>query len=136
MNIPENFDRWMFDYKEGNLSGLEKQAFEDFLVKHPEFELDADAWNHAFIENESHAYPQSNQLKKDNKVIGFWLAWSAASAAIIALLIGGFNFFQSDSKIENGVLKLANSNEGIQRESSRYLGSENETIQFDTSGTA
>ncbi|MCC7454932.1 MAG: hypothetical protein IT222_12250 [Crocinitomix sp.] len=50
MNIPENFDRWMFDYLEGNLTTSEAETFEQFLLDHPEFEMDAEAWQHATIE--------------------------------------------------------------------------------------
>jgi type IX secretion system PorP/SprF family membrane protein len=131
MNIPENFDRWMFDYKEGNLSGAEQQAFENFLIQHPEFELDADAWNNAFIENESYTYPQSNQLKKDNKVVGLWFTWAAASAAVIALLIGGSYFLTPDSTNQTGALKPTSTNENFSNLSLRTFETTNETTTTD-----
>jgi len=65
MKITENFDRWMFDYKEGNLSGSEMEAFENFLIQNPEFEVDADAWDQAFVTNENIAYPYAKALDKD-----------------------------------------------------------------------
>ena len=88
MNIPENFDRWMFDYKEGNLSGAETEAFESFLIQNPQFEADADAWNNAFVQNEEFTYAGASSLKKDRKVAALWIGWSAASAALVTLLIG------------------------------------------------
>ncbi|MEX1001307.1 MAG: PorP/SprF family type IX secretion system membrane protein [Crocinitomicaceae bacterium] len=93
MNIPENFDRWMFDYKEGNLFGSEKAAFENFLIQNPDYEIEVDAWNHAFIENEAAEYPQANSLIKDRKVGAAWY-WSAAAAVV--LLIGGAALFMND----------------------------------------
>jgi type IX secretion system PorP/SprF family membrane protein len=99
MNIPENFDRWMFDYKEGNLSGAEKEAFERFLIQNPEFEVEADAWNNAFIENEEFIYPHADALQKDRKVVAGWYGWSAAAIALI--LIGSTVFyFNNDSSSE------------------------------------
>jgi len=86
MNIPENFDRWMFDYKEGNLSGAELQEFENFLIQHPEFEADADVWSHAFVQNENVVYRDAKKLMKRA-----WYAdsYKAAAALLLLLLIGG-----------------------------------------------
>ncbi|MCB9224724.1 MAG: PorP/SprF family type IX secretion system membrane protein [Crocinitomicaceae bacterium] len=86
MNIPENFDRWMFDYKEGNLSGAEKEAFENFLIQNPDFEIDADAWNNSYIQNEDFVYPHADALEKDRRVAAGWYGWSAA--AVLLVLIG------------------------------------------------
>jgi len=96
MKITENFDRWMFDYKEGNLSGAEMEAFENFLIQHPEFEVDADAWDQAFVTNENIAYPNAKALEKDRKFAG-WYMWSAA--AVLLLLVGSTTiyFINSDS---------------------------------------
>lgn len=101
MNIPENFDRWMFDFKEGNLSGAEKEAFENFLIQNPEFEVEADAWNNAFIQNEDFVYPHAESLEKDRKVAAGWYGWSAAAIALI--LIGSTIFYfnnDSSTKVE------------------------------------
>jgi type IX secretion system PorP/SprF family membrane protein len=86
MNIPENFDRWMFDYKEGNLSGAEMDSFENFLVQHPQFEVEADAWNNAFVENEAFTYPSADMLHKENRFTAGWVGWSAAAAVVFFLL--------------------------------------------------
>lgn len=90
MNIPENFDRWMFDYKEGNLSGAEMAAFENFMIQNPQFEVDADAWNQAFVPNEEFVYPNASNLQKDRKVAAAWFGWS--TAAVIAILLGSVYF--------------------------------------------
>ncbi|UKN01525.1 PorP/SprF family type IX secretion system membrane protein [Paracrocinitomix mangrovi] len=99
MNIPENFDRWMFDYMEGNLSGAEKEAFESFLIQNPDFGIEAEVWKDAFIENEEFVYPHADKLEKDNKVVGIYY-WSAAAAAIL-LLIGFTIFFNNNNEVEN-----------------------------------
>lgn len=89
MNIPENFDRWMFDYMEGNLSSKEAEAFEQFLVQNPAFEVDAEAWENAVLPQEPVFYPHQHQLERKRKVAG-WYAWSAAAALVISLLSGGY----------------------------------------------
>lgn len=86
MNIPENFDRWMFDYKEGNLSAEENAAFENFLIQNPEFEIESDAWNNSFIQNEEFIYPNAEKLEKDNRFVAGWYGYAAAAVAL--LLIG------------------------------------------------
>jgi type IX secretion system PorP/SprF family membrane protein len=88
MNIPENFDRWIFDYKEGNLSGAEMETFESFLIQNPQFDADADAWNNAFVQNEDFAYAGAASLKRKRKGAVLWISWSGAAAAIVTLLIG------------------------------------------------
>ena len=111
MNIPDNFDRWMFDYKEGNLSAGELQEFENFLIQNPEFEVEADAWNNAFVQNEEFVYSNAHQLEKKNRFAGAY-KWSAA--ALILLLLGTSAFFvlnsgegaASDGFTSNGFLSL------------------------------
>jgi type IX secretion system PorP/SprF family membrane protein len=102
MNIPENFDRWMFDYKEGNLSGVEKESFENFLIQNPEFEIDADAWNNSFIENEEFVYPGADALEKDRKVPAGWYGWSAAAIALILIGTSIFYFNNNSSNLIEG----------------------------------
>lgn len=82
MNIPENFDRWMFDYLEDNLSANERTSFEDFLLNNPEFELEADAWSNAVVEDEAIAYPNEEALTRDKKVVG-WYVWAAFFAGLL-----------------------------------------------------
>ena len=40
----ENIDRWLFDYTEGNLSAEQELQLEQFLMNHPDLEMDLDAW--------------------------------------------------------------------------------------------
>lgn len=87
MNIPENFDRWMFDYLEGNLSETERGRFEDFLAQNPSLEVDSDAWNNAFIADEPVAYPNEKALLRKKRVAA-WYAWPAAAMATAVLGIG------------------------------------------------
>ena len=49
MNYPnqENIDRWLFDWTEGNLSSDQVFMLEEFLLVHPEHQIDADLWQQA-----------------------------------------------------------------------------------------
>jgi len=126
MKITENFDRWMFDYKEGNLTGAEAEAFENFLIQHPEFEVDADAWDQAFVTSEDIEYPNARALEKDRKFAG-WYMWSAA--ALIILLIGSSAiYFLSDDSTD-----LTNAQ--FSKNSSTLLNDENDQFQLNNSGT-
>lgn len=101
MNIPENFDRWMFDYKEGNLSGAEKDAFESFLIQNPHFEVEADAWNNSFIQNEEFVYPNAGALEKDNRVVAFY--WAAAALALLLIGTSAFLLTRDNGTEVNGI---------------------------------
>lgn len=98
MNIPENFDRWMFDYMEGNLSSSEAEAFEQFLLQNPGFEPDADAWQNSVIPSENVVYPNQQNLQRKRKIAD-WYGWSAA--AMLALLIGTGGYFLMNSDSHN-----------------------------------
>jgi hypothetical protein len=49
VNYPnqENIDRWLFDWTEGNLSSDQVFMLEEFLLVHPEHQIDADLWQQA-----------------------------------------------------------------------------------------
>jgi len=90
MKIPENFDRWIFDYFEGNLTPAEASEFERFLELNPDFEADADAWQHAVIKDEYIEYPGIQNLERKRKFVGTWYGWSAAASLLILFLSGGY----------------------------------------------
>lgn len=96
MNIPQNFDRWMFDYMEGNLSAAEVDAFEQFLLQNPGFEPDADAWQNSIIPIDNVVYPQQSSLERNRK-LGGWFGWSAAAALITLIGVGGYFAMNSES---------------------------------------
>jgi len=134
MNIPENFDRWMFDYKEGNLSGSEMDAFENFLVQHPEFEVEADAWNNAFVQNEAFTYPNADSLQKDNRFAAGWIGWSAAAAVVFLLLGSTYLIYNGSGTTElntDSSQFSENDNNSLLQNSNRLLAETKNTTDVD-----
>tara|TARA_B110000037_G_scaffold156671_1_gene176773 strand:- start:11557 stop:13287 length:1731 start_codon:yes stop_codon:yes gene_type:complete len=100
MNIPQNFDRWMFDYMEGNLSPAEVETFEQFLLQNHGFEPDADAWQNSIIPIDTVVYPQQNSLER-NRRFASWFGWSAAAALVLLIGVGGYFALDSNRDMAN-----------------------------------
>lgn len=128
MNIPENFDRWMFDYLEGNLTASEAETFEQFLHDHPEFEMDAEAWQHATIEDENVVYPNQHKLERKRRFAG-WYSWSAA--AIVAIFIAAISgVYFTDNSIESAVLSSTYKNTGeLKYENSQQINTARQNLK-------
>lgn len=92
----------MFDYKEGNLSPEEVEEFEKFLLNHPEYEVDADAWDMAFVQNEPVEYPYAEKLEKKRRVAG-WYYWSAAAMLVLLLGSSSLYLFNTTDQLESAV---------------------------------
>ncbi|MBL7898564.1 MAG: type IX secretion system membrane protein PorP/SprF [Crocinitomicaceae bacterium] len=107
MSISENFDRWMFDYKEGNLSAADAEKFENFLLEHPEFEIDADAWDMAYVPAENFVYPDAHKLEKKRRVAG-WYYWSAAAMLVLLLTSTSIYLFNVEVQSEPVAVLEAN----------------------------
>lgn len=89
MRIPRDFDRWMFDYKEGNLSQSEIDYFEHHIIENPQYHNDVEAWDNSYIQNQDFVYPQKGSLLKE-KAYGKWMGWTAT---IVVLLISTSTLF-------------------------------------------
>ena len=105
----ENIDLWLFDYTEGNLSVYQKELLENYILNHPELEVDLDMWNMAkvpVVETIDHRV----EIKKKREHRFAYYATSLIGAVII-LLIGkthelksvnnNLNNTSQISKIEN-----------------------------------
>ena len=70
MNNPnyENIDRWLFDYVEGNLSSNQESMLENFILNHPELEVDLDMWRMSNIKT-SNAFVNDRPFVTSN-IIG------------------------------------------------------------------
>ncbi|NDB34845.1 MAG: hypothetical protein EB023_05770, partial [Flavobacteriia bacterium] len=54
----ENIDYWLFDWMEGNLSPEQEEQLRIFLLIHPEYEADVDAWRGSKLHNEHLVQPE------------------------------------------------------------------------------
>lgn len=109
MKIPRNFDRWMFDYKEGSLSQSEMSYFEKFMAENPQLNQDINAWDNSYIKKESIAYPGIANLEK-NRRFGAIYTWAATITLLIISSISSFYFISSDT---NKVYSLRDSEFGL-----------------------
>lgn len=79
-----NINQWLFDYFEGNLSPHDEQKIELFLLEHPEYEPDMNAWANTTVATTVVTYPHTEKLKR--KRIGFFF-WIQSTAAMLLLLL-------------------------------------------------
>ena len=89
----ENIDLWLFDYVEGNLSVYQKELLENYILNHPELEIDLDMWNMAkmpIVETSEHGF----EIKKKKESRYAYYTTSLIGATII-LLIGRPNEIHS-----------------------------------------
>ena len=82
----ENIDLWLFDYTEGNLSVYQKELLENYILNHPELEIDLDMWNMAKVPV-AETIDHSIEIKKKREYRFAYYATSLIGAVII-LLIG------------------------------------------------
>lgn len=97
MKIPGNFDRWMFNYKEGNLSQEEINYFESNMLNNPMHSEDVEAWNSAYIRNSQFQYGNSGALIQKS----FFEKYGKIAALLLLLIssvgISSFLFIKNDN---------------------------------------
>lgn len=97
MRIPRDFDRWMFDYKEGNLSQAENSYFENYMSENPQLNSDVEAWDNSYVRKEVTAYPGISSLQKESK-LKLYSSWAAVGLLFLISMVGSYNLLnQSDS---------------------------------------
>ena len=98
MRIPRDFDRWMFDYKEGNLSQSEMTYFEQFIANNPQHNTDVEAWDQSFIQNHNMSYPGMKHLLKERKTFN-WIGWAASLVLFLSVLSSLYLFTSNNSNV-------------------------------------
>jgi hypothetical protein len=108
MNNPnyDNIDRWLFDYVEGNLSSNQESMLENYILNHPELEVDLDMWRMSNIKT-SNAFVNDIQIAKktaNRKVFHF-----INTIGIVIILLIGRQIHEFDSSLssEDGQRKQA-----------------------------
>ena len=59
-----NYEAYLLDFSEGNLSDENQMELELFLIQHPELNIDLDELSLVTLENEAATFTQKNSLKK------------------------------------------------------------------------
>ena len=101
MNNPnfENIDRWLFDYVEGNLSSKQESMLENYILNHPELEVDLDMWRMSNIKT-SKAFVNDVQIVK--KTVSRKIFHFINTIGIIIILLIGRQIHEIDSNFSNG----------------------------------
>jgi len=96
MRTPKDFDRWMFDYKEGNLSRSENSYFENYISENPQLNSDTEAWNNSYVRKENITYPGVSSLQKENK-LKIYYSWAVILLLAIMSSFGSYNYLKKSS---------------------------------------
>ena len=89
----QNYEEWMIDYIEGNLSHAQEMQLTEFLEYHPELKADLELFNQTKLQADTHVvYAHKESLKKaeSGRVIPMmsWVKYASAIAAAFMLFIG------------------------------------------------
>lgn len=102
----ENIDRWLFDYTEGNLTADQEEQLELFLMKHPELELDMDAWEQAKVEPVPLTFEHKEELYKKRH---FKLSYALALLVLFVSFSSAYIIQKSDRTSSSSNLSPAKS---------------------------
>jgi len=88
-----NYEAWMIDYIEGNLSAADEKELSEFLTFHPELKAELDLFSQTKLEPDTtiiFANKQSLKKAEGGRVITMfsWVKYSAAVAAVMMLFVG------------------------------------------------
>lgn len=86
-----NIDQWLFDYFEGNLNPAQEGMLEEFLLDHPEFDADMEAWGSARAISGVDQFPDAERLKRPAVILPLFMRW--ASVFVVLLGIAGSIFY-------------------------------------------
>lgn len=88
-----NYEEWMIDYIEGNLSAADEKELSEFLAFHPELKAELDLFSETKLAPDTTVIFEDKQsLKKaeGGRVITMfsWIKYSAAVAAVLMVFVG------------------------------------------------
>lgn len=89
-------DRWLFEWKEGNLSPQQIEQLELFILLNPELEVDKEMWDLSHVQRSKVSYPKANELKRKRRALPILLRGSVAAVFLLTLWMS-YLFFGSDS---------------------------------------
>lgn len=88
-----NYEEWMIDYVEGNLSAEQQKELAEFMAFHPELQSELDAYQQTILQPDTHVVFANKEILKHEaagRVITMpvWVKYSTAIAAVLMLFIG------------------------------------------------
>ena len=86
----ENIDRWLFDYTEGNLSAEQQLQLEQFLMNHPDLEMDLDAWEVSKVDVAPIPFKNKSALYKKRSYKPTF-----ALLGLLLLFVSGLAYYQT-----------------------------------------
>ena len=113
-----NMDQVFFDYFEGNLSGQERSAVDQFVSTNPSYLKDFQAWGNSYVQDDHLQFKNVDSLlAKEESAPASWLKWSTSSLILILLSFFSYAVFlqlapgSSDKKVFNGHEKIRKNKE-------------------------
>jgi hypothetical protein len=92
----ENIDRWLFDYTEGNLSAEQELQLEQFLMNHPDLEMDLDAWEVSKVDVAPIPFNNKSDLYKKRSYKPTF-----ALLGLLLLFVSGLAYYQTSRNIND-----------------------------------
>ena len=92
----ENIDRWLFDYTEGNLSAEQELQLEQFLMNHPDLEMDLDAWEVSKVDVAPIPFKNKSALYKKRSYKPTF-----ALLGLLLLFVSGLAYYQTSRNIND-----------------------------------
>ena len=92
-----NIDKWLFDYTEGNLSIKQESMLENYILNHPELEVDLDMWRLSNIKTSTSFVNDIEIAKKTYAINSYYVV--NLIGVILILLIGPQDHFESINKM-------------------------------------
>ncbi|MEJ6686068.1 MAG: type IX secretion system membrane protein PorP/SprF [Crocinitomicaceae bacterium] len=89
----ENIDLWLFDYIEGNLSMYQKTLLENYILNHPELDVDLDMWKMSTLAVSDDFVSDIHIAKKKESRYAYY--FTTVLGAVIILFIGQADHLQS-----------------------------------------
>lgn len=105
-----NYEEWMIDYLEGNLSNVERKQLVEFLEFHPELKAELELFEQTKLQPDTTiVFVNKEALKKkeSGRVITMrsWVKYSIAVAAVLMVFIG-VRYFNSDTAQPLAIKKI------------------------------
>ncbi len=80
----DNIDKWLFDYVEGNLNVQQEELLENFILNHPDLEVDLDMWK---LSNVKTSTSFVNDIEIAKRAIGLKSSYLVNILGVVVILL-------------------------------------------------